>query len=84
MVDACRFWHRKRFACCKVLATRKPALLFWLSGWLLLRFDERTLAALLLNDPPRNTRLLGLRPLESQFTKYSTPKLVGVRLHCMT
>ena len=47
----------------KVLAARKPTLLLRLSGWLLLRMAERALSALLLNDPPRNTRLLGRRPL---------------------
>ena len=51
--------------CRKVLATRKPLLLLRLSGWLWLRLADRTFCALLLNDPPRNTRLVGRRPLES-------------------
>lgn len=38
-------------------AHRKPLLLFSLSGLFLLRFDPRRLFVLLLNDPPRNTRM---------------------------
>ncbi len=36
--------------------TRKPILLLRLSGWLLLRADERTLSGLLFQEPPRSTR----------------------------
>ncbi len=35
-----------------------------LFGWLLFRLADRTLVALFINDPPRSTRLFGLRPLE--------------------
>lgn len=41
-----------------VLATRKPMLLFVLSGVLLLRYEERTLFVLLFQEPPRNTRFV--------------------------
>jgi hypothetical protein len=37
-------------------ATRKPRLLFRLSGSFLLRFDERRLSGLLFQEPPRTTR----------------------------
>ena len=37
-------------------ASRKPMLLLRLSGSFLLRLAERTLLALLFQDPPRNTR----------------------------
>ena len=37
-------------------ATRKPLLLFRLSGLLLLRFDTRVFVALLFHEPPRKTR----------------------------
>ena len=36
--------------------TRKPLLLFRLSGWFLLRFAERQFLSLLLKEPPRRTR----------------------------
>jgi hypothetical protein len=36
--------------------TRKPLLLFLLSGLFLLRIAARTFFSLLLNDPPRSTR----------------------------
>lgn len=36
---------------------RKPTLLFVFVGSLLLRLGERTLLALLFQDPPRSTRL---------------------------
>jgi hypothetical protein len=52
------------FVCRIVLATRKPMLLLRFAGWFLLRLAERRFCALLLNDPPRNTRLVGRRPLE--------------------
>jgi hypothetical protein len=52
-----------RFVRREVLAARKPILLLRLSGWLLLRMAERASSALLLNDPPRNTRLFDRRPL---------------------
>lgn len=38
-------------------AHRKPLLLFSLSGLFLLRFDPRRLFIVLLNDPPRSTRV---------------------------
>ncbi len=41
-----------------VLATRKPMLLFVLSGVLLLRYEERTLFVLLFQEPPRSTRFV--------------------------
>jgi hypothetical protein len=56
-------------ACRKVLATRKPLLFQLLFGLLLLRAGERTFVRLLLNEPPRNTRLIGRRPLERNSTK---------------
>ena len=43
-----------------VLATRKPMLLFRLSGWFLLRFAERRFRGLLFQEPPRRTRRLQL------------------------
>ena len=36
--------------------TRKPMLLFRLSGLFLLRFADRALSGLLFQDPPRSTR----------------------------
>ena len=47
------------------LATRKPLLLFLLSGLLLFRFAERQLFVLLFHEPPRNTRyaVVGLTPI---------------------
>jgi hypothetical protein len=35
--------------------TRNPMLLFRLSGWFLLRAEQRAFVASLLNAPPRNT-----------------------------
>jgi hypothetical protein len=58
-------------ACLKMLGTWKPLLLLRLSG-LLLRLSDRTFCALLLNDLPRNTRLLGLRPLEFDCSEHPT------------
>src|SRR5437868_4670843 len=42
----------------KVLAGRKPLLWLRFAGSLLLRLDERAFNTLLLNEPPRNRRLL--------------------------
>ena len=58
----CRNRTTSEFRQGKVLPTRKPLLLLRLSGWLLLRLAERTFDALLLNEPPRKTRLLTRRP----------------------
>jgi hypothetical protein len=41
----------------ELTATRKPRLLFWLSGLFLLRFADRQFSALLFQLPPRFTRL---------------------------
>jgi hypothetical protein len=41
--------------------TRKPMLLLRLSGWLLLRYEQRALWRLLFQEPPRNTRRHTLR-----------------------
>jgi len=38
--------------------TRNPLFVFRLFGLLLLRYAQRTLSRLLLNEPPRNTRRL--------------------------
>ena len=53
---------RRRVRQGKVLPTRKPLLLFRLSGWLVLRLAEAAFDVLLLNEPPRKTRLLIRRP----------------------
>ena len=42
--------------------TRNPLLLFRLSGLFLFRLAQRTFDALLLNEPPRNTRPFSLSP----------------------
>ena len=47
-----------------VLATRKPVLLFRLSGVFLLRLADRVLFGLLFQEPPRSTREAGRRPQE--------------------
>jgi len=41
---------------------------------------ERTFDDWLLNAPPRNTRLLSRRPLESYFSKKVTPQAMAVGL----
>lgn len=55
----------------KVAAARKLLLLLRLSG-LLLRLADCACCALLSNDPPRNTRLPGLRPLEFDCSEHPT------------
>jgi hypothetical protein len=45
--------------------TRKPLFLLRLFGLFLLRYAQRALLRLLLNDPPRNTRR-SLRPAPAQ------------------
>jgi len=66
-IEPCEFWLGK------VLARRNPLLLFRLSGVLLLRLAERVFLALLLKDPPRNTRLIFHSPLKGYSTKKSFP-----------
>ena len=54
--------------------TRKPLLLFRLSGVLLLRFAQRTLFGSLFQEPPRSTREdpeLPIRPLQPGAQKAS-------------
>ncbi len=72
----CRNSKTSEFRQGKVLPTRKPLLLLRLSGWLVLRFAERRFVALLLNDPPRSTRVLGPRPRESDFRVLESRKLL--------
>jgi len=45
--------------------TRKPMLLFQLSGLLLLRTAPRALLSLLFHDPPRNTQALSACPFQT-------------------
>lgn len=68
----------------KVLATRKPLLLLRLSGWLLLRFAERAFDVLLLNEPPRKTRLLIRCPAEDCLIQQAAPQLIRVGLQGVT
>jgi hypothetical protein len=42
--------------------TRNPLFLFLLFGLFLLRYAQRTFLSLLLNAPPRNTRVNGPAP----------------------
>ncbi len=59
-----------------VLEKRKPLLLLRLSGELLLRFADRRLSGLLLlNEPPRNTRLVDRIPA-GEFTAQESPQQV--------
>jgi hypothetical protein len=55
-------------------------LLLRFAGALLLRLAERTFWALLLNVPPRNTRLLDRRPAEGVFQKQPLPQAIGIGL----
>ena len=78
-------WHAPQVQTCefrqgKVLPTRKPLLLLRLSGWLVLRLAERTFDALLLNEPPRKTRLLIRRPAEQHLSKETAPQAIRVSL----
>lgn len=67
-----------------VAQLRKPLLLLRLSGWLLLRLAERTFDALLLNEPPRKTRLLIHRPAEQHLSKETAPQAIRVGLTGVT
>src|SRR5262249_17303744 len=62
----------------KVLAGRNPLLLLRFAGALLLRLAERTFWAVLLNEPPRNTRLLGHRPTEDVLQEQPLPQSIGI------
>ena len=80
----CRNSKTSEFRQGKVLPTRKPLLLLRLSGWLVLRLAERTFDALLLNEPPRKTRLLIRRPAEQHPSKEGAPQVIRVGLTGVT
>ena len=64
----------------EVLATRNPTLLLRFAGLFLLRYDDRAFLASLLNEPPRRTRLYGLRPTEGMFGEQPLPQSIGIGL----
>ena len=64
----------------KVLAGRNPLLLLRFPGSLLLRLAERAFSALLLNAPPRKTRLFGRCPAKRMFEQQKLSQFVRIGL----
>jgi hypothetical protein len=62
----------------KVLAQRKPTLLFLLFGLFLLRLAQRAESRLLFHEPPRSSS--GNAPLEDHASQHSFPELPGVSM----
>lgn len=59
----------ERFPVCAVLESRNPKLLFRFSALFLFRLEVRVFLALLFQEPPRTTRLLGRCPTEDHITQ---------------
>jgi hypothetical protein len=60
--------------------TRKPILLFWLSGAFLFRYAERQFRGLLIQEPPRLVAYPMVSIQESEVRSAIAPNLAGSRL----